>query len=296
MLSTLFLTFGVILDAYVGMQNIFYVEGVDSMTRIGVYGIKRGDFTIGSTNVFITLSLGVIAIYLLVFKFRYSALKGISALIFIAMGMYASSSRASTILGFFLIMVIFLRFFKNRNSFLSSFFLTLCVGGIFVIFIQIGVINLNTERLYRFENFISEDAEGNFKRYQAWSKGISMIGDINNVFGNGVGTTNPQTEILFGSPHLEGGGFESSFFSRYYEGGIIGLFIFMFPFFATIFMFKSRMFNILNLWMILMYFNFLIAPTAQGYPSNLIIYICLALCLLFKNFKYQLSGNNSIRA
>lgn len=292
MLSSVFLSIGVITDYVIGMENIFQMPGVVNMARIDTVGLNRGDFIIGSTNVFVILSVGLIATYLLIFKFTYSNLKAISVFILIGIAMYASGSRASFVFGFFMLIAIFLRFFKNRRHFFTTSLVTFLIGIMFVAFLQIGIIETNTDQLERLQNLASEDAEGNFGRFKAWSRGINMMVDVNSALGYGVGTTNPQTQILFGSPHISDGGFESSIFAMYYEGGIIGLLIFMIPFFTTIIIYKTNIFNMLNMWMFLLYLNFLVSPTAQGYPSNLIIYIALGLCLLFKNHEYRLRSKN----
>lgn len=281
LISSLLLSVGVILDAYVGMNNIFAIEGVENMTRLNVQGIKRGDFTIGSTNVFVTLSIGVIAAYLLLLRFRYGLLKVLFYLAIMGLALYASGSRASFILGMMLILIILFRFMKiKRYILMLVFMITMTIGG-FLSFLQIGILNLDNEKIARFENLSAEETEGNLGRFQSWADGLYLMLDGKNIYGHGVGTTNPKVGELFGSNHSLNDGFESSIFSRYYEGGIIGLILFLLPLMFCLLVNKKQLINVLGLWMILLFINFFIAPTAQGYPSNLIIYFALSLSILF---------------
>ena len=282
LMSSLLLGVGVIADAYIGMNNIFAFEGAEHMTRLGVQGIRRGDFTIGSTNVFVTLSIGLVSTYLLVSQFRYGIFKALFGLVLIVVAMYASGSRASLILGAVLAVIIVLKFLKKRRYFLTTgFILTMVVGG-GAIALQLGILNFNADKIERFGSLSSEETEGNLGRFRSWGDGLVLMSDTNNIYGSGVGTTNPKVGELFGSGLSLDDGFESSFFSRYYEGGIVGLILFLLPLFCCLVAYKNQLFDVLNVWMVLLYFNFFIAPTAQGYPSNLIIYFALSMCIFFK--------------
>ena len=111
--------------------------------------------------------------------------------------------------------------------------------------------------------------------------------DLSNLPGNGIGRSNPQTAVLFGN-QLSEHGFESSLFARYYEGGIFGLILFLLPLFLCVRVYKTRRLDVVVvIWMLLLYINYSIAPTAQGYPSNLITFIAVGFSLLFSTYCHK---------
>ena len=287
MMSTIFLSIGVIADAFIGISNIINVQGITHLTRVGIAGVKRGDFIIGSTNVFVFLSVGMMAIYLLVTKFRYKFLNAFFALSITTMAMFASHSRASSILGILFLIIITTVLLKFKRYFLKIGFITVVTFSLFLTLIQLNVVTLDIENLKRYDNILSEDTEGNYGRFVSWGKGIDTMLDLSNLPGNGIGRSNPQTAVLFGN-QLSEHGFESSLFARYYEGGIFGLILFLLPLFLCVRVYKTRRLDVVVvIWMLLLYINYSIAPAAQGYPSNLITFIAVGFSLLFSTYCHK---------
>ena len=291
MVSTIFLSIGVIADAFIGIHNIINVQGIEHLTRLGIQGVKRGDFTIGSTNVFVFLSVGMMAVYLLVTKFRYKLLNSFFALSIITVAMYASHSRTSSILGMLFLIIITMVLLKFKRYFLKIGFIIIVTFSLFTTLIQLNILTFNIENLTRYDNILSEDTEGNLGRFNAWGRGVVVMQDLSNLPGNGIGATNSQTAVLFGNK-LSEHGFESSLFARYYEGGVFGLILFLLPLFLCVKVYKTRRLDVVVvIWMLLLYINFSIAPAAQGYPSNLIIFIAVSFSLLFSTYCYKKPKN-----
>jgi hypothetical protein len=287
MISTTFLSIGVIADSYIGMSNIFNIEGINHMTRLGIQGVKRGDFTIGSTNVFITLSVGMVAAYLLITKFRYKLIYSYFALFIMTIGCYASYSRFSTIVGFLFIIAITTLLLVKKHLSIKILVLVAVTSIGLITFYNINILKVNAENIARFENIGSEHASGNFSRFNAWRRGANILKDPKNLAGNGAGSTNPRTRSLFNNK-LFMFGFESSMVSRYYEGGIFGLILFLLPLFLCVKVYLKRQLDvIIVIWMLLLYVNFTISPSAQGYPSNLIIFIATSFSLLFSTYRHK---------
>jgi hypothetical protein len=286
MISSILLAFGVIFDSWIGIENIFNSDIANRVTRVGVQGIKRGDFTIGSTNVFIALSVGVVAVYFLVRKFNYSFIKAVFSLSFITTGMYASGSRASFLLGIVLTFFVILGLLKMKRNFLINGLFVAVMCGAAVLFTSIGVLEFETEKLERYDNLFEEENEGNLDRYVSWARGLNMIFSPINIPGNGIGTTSPKTNELFGTPFTEGH-FESSFFARYYEGGVIGIVIFLFPLVLSFRICEKKNTTIIFACMLLLFVNFSISPTAVGYQSNLVIFIVLGLSLMLSSSQFR---------
>lgn len=284
MISTVLLTVGVIWDAWIGFGSLISSDLGNTITRVGVQGIKRGDFTIGSTNVFVSLSVGVIATYYLSKKMNYGISKAFFVLGFIAIGMYASGSRAAFGLGVLLICFVILGLLKTRRTFLNGIFFLVLICSATILLSTMGIVNLDDEKLARYDNLFSEQNEGNFDRYLAWANGFNMMSDPTNVLGNGVGATNPQAAELFKMPISEGH-FESSFFARYFEGGVIGLLTFLLPLLWSFKIYRKGGVLIIFVGMLLVFLNFAISPTAVGYQSNLVIFIILGISLMLADNK-----------
>ena len=208
LVSSILLSVGVIVDAYVGIANLVAFQGVENMTRVGIQGIKRGDFTIGSTNAFVALSVGLASIYVLVTRFDFGILKAFPFLLFILFALYASGSRASFILGAFFITIILFRFLKTRRYFPVSSILIILLGGVFTMSSQFGGVQIDPDKLERFSNLSSEETEGNLGRFQSWADGVSMT-DPTRIYAWSW-STNPKVGELFGSATLD----EAGVFSR----------------------------------------------------------------------------------
>lgn len=258
---------------------------------------EKFDVAKRSSFIFVTstLVMPVIgALTVIVITQKYSNFRLIMCILSILIAAVSTASTSAFFIsGFLLIGIV------GNNIKLSRFFIISIIITIITLFSQIIISKDDTlsRQISRVTENRDTKSEANSGRFSSWGISINTIKKfsiIEHAVGQGLGATNNQY-----NPSVLTQG-ESSFFQAYIEGGIVGLFLRLFPFLLIIYLFFRYKNN--NTFLLMSYFLGIfiavaIAPIFGNIPSQALLGF-LAGSLVKKNTKNQVIyfGNIKILA
>ncbi len=261
-------------------------------------GQRRGSFFIGgSTGVYPFLSLGILSSLILFHlereKDKY-IWQSIVNLFLVWLGCLFSLSRAPLFLATTLSLYCLSKFFlfsKLKKLQRRIIFIGLIFGFILVIPIIQEQLQqqLNRDTISILQSGLSPQEKANYKRYYAWYEGSLLFTDLDSWIGYGLGTSNLAVQHHKLLPRNQyRSHYESSIFSTFSEGGIIGLCILFFPFIIIIISSKSNPHkDIFLVWSAMLLLNLFAAPI-YSYSSQIAYFMGMSLCVSLKPERQKL--------
>ena len=258
-------------------------------------GQRRGSFFIGgSTTVYPILSLGILSSMILFHlqgekrKYLWGTILNLSL---VWLGCFFSLSRTPLLLVTVIICYLILRFFLlSRKSKLQRklFISILCL----LVLVATPILQaklyekINAKAVNILSTGLSAEEIANYKRYYAWYQGVLLFTDPESYIGYGLGTSNLAVKnnklLRYNQYNYH---YESSIFSAFSEGGIVGLIVILLPFFIIIFCSrKTPHRDIYIVWSFLLVTNLFAAPI-YGYPTQLAYFMGMSFCLVLKPVK-----------
>lgn len=257
-------------------------------------GQRRGSFFIGgSTSVYPILSLGILSSFILFNlegekrKYLWGAILNLSL---VWLGCFFSLSRAPLLIATAMIAYLILRFFllsrksKTQRKVLIGILLLLVLGTTPILQEKLYK-KINAKAVNILSSGLSEKELANYKRYYAWYQGILLFTDSESYIGYGLGTSTVAVKnnklLRYDQYNYH---YESSIFSAFSEGGIVGLIVILLPFIIIICARKTPNQDVFIVWGFLLVTNLCAAPI-YGYPSQLAYFIGMSFCLVGKPTK-----------
>ncbi|GAB4240141.1 MAG: hypothetical protein Kow0049_27900 [Stanieria sp.] len=262
-------------------------------------GQRRGSFFLGgSTSVYPFLSLGILCslvLYKIEGEKRKYLWSSLPNLVMVCLGCFFSLSRAPLLLAitfsFYSILKIFV--FSQRKIIERRILFTLLGLTILIItpIIQSQIYQqINEKAVNIVESGISAQDRSNYKRYLAWHKGLLLFTDTDAWIGYGLGTSNlavKNNKLLNYSQYRYH--YESSIFSTFSEGGILGIIVIFMPFIIIVWISRHNPDrDIYICWAILLLTNLFVAPIL-GNTSQFAYFLGMSLCVALKPVKYRIS-------
>ncbi|MDD2336053.1 MAG: hypothetical protein PHD01_05720 [Geobacteraceae bacterium] len=288
LISSCLLGLGIFFDAIYGFSNILVIPGLEEVTKVELSGLQRGNFLVGTNMAFISLSIGVISGYLLLTKIHARKQSIIIFLIFaVTVGMYLTFSRASSILGGALCLLVLYKIILVEKIRMNKINLLILLF-LLISFTLPTISNVTPDSmLYKYSEIFDSSGVGNEGRIIGWTKGISLFNDFDAWLGYGLGTSNPRMNSLFGLRYM--GHYESGIFLTFSEAGFFGLFVLILPFIIVVYnSLHKKNDSIFIYWALLLLTNLFISPSITGYRTPMIIYAFLGLSLIFSTRRRKL--------
>lgn len=289
---------GLVNTPFIGSKIVSIEKQSDTTQHKLRGGQRRGAFFIGgSTGVYPFLSLGilssVILFYLEAEKDKY-LWQTIFSIFWLCLGCLFSLSRAPLFLAIILSIYTLLKLFvfsQFKKFQRKAIFISFALGLIlFIPIIQAQLQQqLNTGAMNILKSGVSPEEQANYKRYLAWYQGSLLFTDLDSWLGYGLGTSNlavKNNQLLARGQYRYH--YESSLFSVFSEGGIIGLGLLFLPFMIIIWSSRHNPNkDVFIIWSFILLINLFAAPI-YDYSSQIAYFMGMSLAVSLKPVKYRL--------